>query len=51
MKLGEMVVGSVMMFLLANSAVAQHGAVSVAVTVDKSKPGPEIDRNIYGQFA
>lgn len=51
MKLGEMVVGSVMMGLLANSAVAQHGAVSVAVTVDTSKPGPEIDRNIYGQFA
>lgn len=31
--------------------MAQQQPVSITVTVDMSKPGPEIDRHIYGQFA
>jgi len=37
--------------LMTGAAVAQHGPISVKVIVDTSKPGPQIDRNIYGQFA
>jgi alpha-N-arabinofuranosidase len=36
--------------LPASSAIAQ-GPAPVMVTVDTSKPGPVIDRHIYGQFA
>ncbi|HEU4550951.1 MAG TPA: alpha-L-arabinofuranosidase C-terminal domain-containing protein [Rhizomicrobium sp.] len=40
--------------LPASSAIAQNpggSAAQVSVTVDTSKPGPVIDRHIYGQFA
>ena len=51
MKLHTSVVGAVLLVSLAASAVAAPGSVSVTVTVDTTKPGPQIDRNIYGQFA
>ena len=38
------------LLLLAGSAVAQSDSVSVKVIVDMSRPGPEINRNIVGQF-
>jgi alpha-L-arabinofuranosidase len=45
------VIVSALMCHLAGLAMAQQPPVSITVTVDISKPGPEIDRNIYGQFA
>jgi alpha-N-arabinofuranosidase len=51
MKLHKLVVGAMVWVALAASAVAAPGSVSVTVTVDTTKPGPQIDRNIYGQFA
>jgi alpha-N-arabinofuranosidase len=41
--------GAALLLALPVSAVAQTAQVSV--TVDTSKPGAEIDRHIYGQFA
>jgi alpha-N-arabinofuranosidase len=52
MKLHKSVVGAVLLVFLAASAMAAApGSVSVTVAVDTTKPGPQIDRNIYGQFA
>src|SRR5882757_9292003 len=42
---------SAVALVLAGSATAQTSAVAVSVTIDTSKPGTEIDRHIYGQFA
>ena len=44
MKLHTSVVGAVLLVSLAASAVAAPGSVSVTVTVDTTKPGPQIDR-------
>ncbi|MGA2562152.1 MAG: alpha-L-arabinofuranosidase C-terminal domain-containing protein [Steroidobacteraceae bacterium] len=51
MKLYEFVVGALILISFSASAVAAAVSVSVTVTVDTTKPGPQIDRNIYGQFA
>ena len=41
--------GAALSFALAGPALAQTAQVNV--TIDTSKPGAEIDRHIYGQFA
>jgi alpha-L-arabinofuranosidase len=47
----EFLIGALMLAVLVDAALAAPGPVSVTVTVDTSKPGPQIDGNIYGQFA
>ncbi|MCP5412394.1 MAG: alpha-N-arabinofuranosidase [Alphaproteobacteria bacterium] len=49
---GRILGAAILALLPAASAVAQNDApAQVSVTVDLSKPGPVIDRHIYGQFA
>jgi alpha-N-arabinofuranosidase len=51
MTIRKTLAASVLALGLAGSAAAQNNGVSVTVDVDTSKPGPVIDRHIYGQFA
>jgi alpha-L-arabinofuranosidase len=50
-KMIKTILASAVALALASSATAQTSAVPVSVTVDTSRPGAEIDRHIYGQFA
>ena len=48
-KMQKLVLGTALAIGLPLPAAAQ--SVAVRVTIDTSRPGPEIDRHIYGQFA
>ena len=47
--LGKILSGALLLALIAGPAQAQTAVANV--TIDTSKPGVEIDRHIYGQFA
>ena len=49
-KILKTMVTSALVRVLSGAAVSQR-PVSLALNVDVAKPGPEIDRHIYGQFA
>ena len=51
MKTHKRVLGAVTWVALAASAVGAPASVTVTLAVDTTTPGPQIDRNIYGQFA
>jgi len=52
MKLLKNLVAVMSVFSVAGATAAQNepAPIAVAVTVDTSKPGPQIDRHIFGQF-
>ncbi|GAA0737175.1 alpha-N-arabinofuranosidase [Sphingomonas japonica] len=51
MRLLTRMIGAAATLSLALPAAAQQIPVAVTVTVDTSKPGPRIERDVYGQFA
>jgi alpha-N-arabinofuranosidase len=50
-RLGSFLTAAVLLFLAGDALGQDQAPAQVTLTVDLSKPGPAIDRHIYGQFA